>query len=220
MDGYRIAAPGHIAALKGVIADEVRFERGLTRATMSVQARCERIHVHRAAGVVTSSRYSAKRACELYGLEREPLVVPELIDLAPWHERLAQLPRRRAARFTVLYVGRFYRRKRVEFLLAPPPECGPQSRISKFALSATDPAPPLASPGARAAAERTVTWLGDISRAHWPPSTTAPTSSACPACRKASASCCWKRWRRASRSSRARRGGSRGGPLRAPGGAG
>ena len=50
MDGYRIAGAGHVAALKGVIADEVRFERGLTRATMSMQARCEPRHVHRAAG--------------------------------------------------------------------------------------------------------------------------------------------------------------------------
>ncbi len=36
MDGYRIArAAGHVASLKGVIADEVRFESGLTRLTMS-----------------------------------------------------------------------------------------------------------------------------------------------------------------------------------------
>ena len=36
MDGYRIATEaGHVAALKGVIADEVRFERGLTRLTMA-----------------------------------------------------------------------------------------------------------------------------------------------------------------------------------------
>ena len=42
MDGYRIAGePGHVASLKGVIADEVRFETGLTSLTMSVQARCD-----------------------------------------------------------------------------------------------------------------------------------------------------------------------------------
>src|SRR5215472_12946837 len=35
MDGYRIAREaGHVASLKGVIADEVRFEAGLTRLTM------------------------------------------------------------------------------------------------------------------------------------------------------------------------------------------
>ena len=45
LDGYRIAGhsvPGHkrrphVAAIKGVIADEMRFERGLTRATLSLQ---------------------------------------------------------------------------------------------------------------------------------------------------------------------------------------
>ncbi|HTP30991.1 MAG TPA: hypothetical protein VMJ75_02390, partial [Candidatus Acidoferrales bacterium] len=62
MDGYRIAegAP-HVASLKGVIADEVRFERGLTRLTMGIQARCERLHVHRASRVLVTSRYCAER---------------------------------------------------------------------------------------------------------------------------------------------------------------
>src|ERR1039457_2607028 len=42
MDGYRIAAGArHVASLKGVIADEGRFESGLTRFTLGVQGRCE-----------------------------------------------------------------------------------------------------------------------------------------------------------------------------------
>src|SRR6185369_9306509 len=58
MDGYRIArGDTHIASLKGVIADEVRFERGLTRVTMAMQARCEWLHVHRAARVFCTSTY-------------------------------------------------------------------------------------------------------------------------------------------------------------------
>ena len=41
MDGYRIASGApHVASLKGVIADEARYESGLTRLTMSLQARC------------------------------------------------------------------------------------------------------------------------------------------------------------------------------------
>src|SRR5215813_7718874 len=36
MDGYLISGPRHVASLKGVIADEVRFEHGFTKATMSV----------------------------------------------------------------------------------------------------------------------------------------------------------------------------------------
>jgi hypothetical protein len=86
MDGYRIAgAPGHVAALKGVIADEVRFERGMTRFTMLIQAERERLHANRAARVLVTSAYSGARAQELYGLCRAPVVVPELIDLAVGH---------------------------------------------------------------------------------------------------------------------------------------
>src|ERR1017187_7329491 len=93
MDGYRIAAgERHVASLKGVIADEVRFESGLTRLTMGIQARCERLHVQRAARVLTDSRYSAACAQEFYGLAQPPTVVPEPIDLAEWRRLLAQHP--------------------------------------------------------------------------------------------------------------------------------
>jgi glycosyltransferase involved in cell wall biosynthesis len=166
MDGYRIAGPKHVAALKGVIADEVRFEHGLTRATMSVQARCEARHVHRAAGVITCSRYSATRACELYGIAREPLVVPELIDLAPWRERLAQNPAAAPARFTVLSVGRFYLRKRIDVLLRAAARL--RSAIPDLAVRIVGNGP--CNQRWRAMAqelhlEKTVTWLGDVSRA-------------------------------------------------------
>ena len=91
MDGYRIAGqPGHIASLKGVIADEVRFEAGLTRFTMGIQARCERQHVQRAVRVLATSRYSAERAREFYGLKDAPVVVPELIDLEEWRKAAGQ----------------------------------------------------------------------------------------------------------------------------------
>jgi glycosyltransferase involved in cell wall biosynthesis len=112
MDGYRVRAP-HVAAIKGVIADEMRFERGATRFTMAVQARCERAHVQRAARVITTSAYSASRIRELYG--RDATIVPECIDLARW-TRMLPAPSRRE-RFTVLCVCRFYPRKRVDVLL-------------------------------------------------------------------------------------------------------
>src|ERR1017187_1094831 len=93
MDGYRIASEaGHVAALKGVIADEVRFERGLARLTMGIQARCERLHVLRAARVIVPSRYCAAQVRALYGATREPIVVPELIDLAEWRGGLGGAP--------------------------------------------------------------------------------------------------------------------------------
>jgi glycosyltransferase involved in cell wall biosynthesis len=168
MDGYRIAgAPGapHIAALKGVIADEVRFERGLTRLTMSVQARCERLHVQRAARVLVSSQYSAECARRLYGLEQFPTVVPELIDLAAWRRYLADFPAA-ATRFTVLYVGRFYRRKRVGLLLEA--AAALRGAIPTLEVRIVGNGPCDAAWRARAEHLKlrgTVTWLGDISRA-------------------------------------------------------
>jgi glycosyltransferase involved in cell wall biosynthesis len=121
MDGYPLAGVGHglhIASIKGVIADEMRFESGLTRATMGLQAKCERLHVHRAASVITTSRYAAERIQELYGLPYTPCVVPELIDLAGWQKLLDQnRDQPDSAKFVVLSVCRFYPRKRLNILL-------------------------------------------------------------------------------------------------------
>jgi len=165
MDGYRIARqPGHVAALKGVIADEVRFERGLTRLTMSMQARCESAHVNRAARVLATSCYSAERAREFYGLRQAPLVVPEPIALAEWRGLLQRdlLQRRPAAspRFTVLYVGRLYRRKRVDVLLQAAMLL--RGRIPELELRIVGNGP---CAGPLHAISSGAVWLGDISRA-------------------------------------------------------
>ena len=161
MDGYRIA---DVAALKGVIADEVRFERGLTRLTMRVQARCERLHVHRARRVLTTSRYAAERARELYGLAELPAIVPELIDLAEWRGLLQQQPAT-ATRFTVLFVGRLYRRKRVDVLLRAASEL--RGRIPELEVRIVGNGPCAARWHALSRELRldnTITWLGDVSR--------------------------------------------------------
>jgi glycosyltransferase involved in cell wall biosynthesis len=164
MDGYRIAGgPHYAAALKGVIADEARFERGATRLTMSLQARCERRHVQRAARVLSTSRYSAERACEFYGLRELPAIVPEPIDLAAWRRLL---PQARAGRFTLLYVGRFYRRKRVDVLLRAAALL--RDRIPELAVRIVGNGPCNAAwraLGRDLRLEPTVTWLGDVSRA-------------------------------------------------------
>ncbi|MBZ5725205.1 MAG: glycosyltransferase family 4 protein [Acidobacteriia bacterium] len=166
MDGYRIAsAAGHVAALKGVVADEVRFEAGLTRLTMSIQARCERLHVARAARVLVTSRYSGERACEFYGLRQFPAVVPELIDLGEWR-RLLELHPGAAARFTVLFVGRLYRRKRVEVLLSAAARL--RARIPDLEVRVVGNGP--CAHRLHALAREwdlggTVTWLGDVTRA-------------------------------------------------------
>jgi glycosyltransferase involved in cell wall biosynthesis len=169
MDGYRIAgAPGvlHVASLKGVIADEVRFESGLTRLTMSVQARCERLHVHRAARVLATSRYSGECAQRLYGLERPPTLVPELIDLPRWRGRLADVPALQSGRFTVLSVGRFYRRKRLGLLLDAASAL--RGAIPNLEIRIVGNGPCNAAWRAQAGRlklENVVTWLGDVSRA-------------------------------------------------------
>jgi len=161
MDGYRTA---DIASLKGVIADEVRFESGLTRFTMGVQARCERLHVHRARRVFVTSRYSAGRARELYGLDRLPAVIPELIDLTEWRSWLDRHPAA-SDKFTILFVGRFYRRKRVDVLLRAAAQMGERIRALQLRIVGNGPCAPALRRLARdLRLDNTVTWLGDVTR--------------------------------------------------------
>ena len=164
LDGYRIAAGGsHVAALKGVIADELRFESGLTRATMKIQAMRERRHVQLAHRVLTTSRYSARRAQELYGLHKTPAVVPELIDLESWQHTLRENPAA-SERFTVLFVGRFYRRKRIDVLLDAAALL--RGRIPNLEIRIVGNGPCAARLRARSRGLRlhdTVTWAGDVS---------------------------------------------------------
>ena len=84
----------HIAAIKGVLADEAKHERGINRILLEIEARLERRHVHRANRVITSSAYSAGRIAEFYSLDRDKItVVPELIDLKTWQRALTDAPR-------------------------------------------------------------------------------------------------------------------------------
>jgi len=166
MDGYRIArSASHVAALKGVIADEVRFESGLTRLTMSVQARCERLHVERAARVVVTSRYSGECAREFYRLREFPAIVPELIDLGEWR-RLLQLHPANSPLFTVLFVGRLYRRKRVDVLLRAARVLADSIPGLEVRIAGNGPCAPMLHRLSRELKlRRTVVWLGDIPRA-------------------------------------------------------
>jgi glycosyltransferase involved in cell wall biosynthesis len=120
-DGYtragRAAGPPHIACIKGVLGDAVRFERGVTRASMAFQARLEAKHARRAVRVITVSEYCARRLEELYGV-KDAVVVPELIDLLTWRQLFQANPALPDVRkFTVLSVCRFYPRKRLDVLL-------------------------------------------------------------------------------------------------------
>lgn len=120
-DGYAIAGKRnslpHIACIKGVLGDAVRFERGGTRASMAFQARLEAKHARRAGLVITVSQYCVQRLEELYRVSNA-VVVPELIDLDAWCELFRTNPAAPDRRkFTVLSVCRFYPRKRLELLL-------------------------------------------------------------------------------------------------------
>lgn len=77
--------PPFVVGLKGIAADEQRFETGLPRARLRAQAGLEAVNVARADGVVVTSRYSAGWARRAYGAPPgRTAVVPEGIDLGRW----------------------------------------------------------------------------------------------------------------------------------------
>jgi glycosyltransferase involved in cell wall biosynthesis len=170
-DGYSIVGNGrrwnrqpHIACIKGVLADAVRFEQGATRASMAIQARLEAIHARRADLVITVSRYCARRLEELYGV-KNAVVVPELIDLDAWHERFRSNP---AApdpkKFTVLSVCRFYPRKRLDILLrAVALLRGRQPELDVRIVGNGPEGARLRHMVSELGIERFITWVGDVS---------------------------------------------------------
>jgi glycosyltransferase involved in cell wall biosynthesis len=167
LDGYRIAGRTgrpHLASIKGVIADETQYERGMARATMAFQARLEARHVHRADRVITTSHYSADRLKQFYGLAQAPGVIPELIDLAGWREvfRLegaAPDP----GRFVVLCVCRLYRRKRVDVLLRAAAQLKPRMPRLEVRIAGEGPERARLERLARSLSlGETVRWLGTL----------------------------------------------------------
>jgi len=107
-----------VVMLKGIIADELRNERGWVRTLLTVQARWERTNTARADRVVVPSRYSASVAHAVYDVPHAKLaVVPEPIDLDDWRRRFAEAAGPRATRPTILSVARMYPRKRLDDLL-------------------------------------------------------------------------------------------------------
>jgi glycosyltransferase involved in cell wall biosynthesis len=107
-----------VASLKGIIADELKNERGLVRALLALQARWEARNVARADLVMVTSRYSAEVAQREYGVPPARLaVVPEPIDLEVWDDQFWRAPRRPRGGPVVLCVARMYPRKRIGDLL-------------------------------------------------------------------------------------------------------
>lgn len=107
----------HVAAIKGVLADEAKHERGIERFALTVQAWLEARHVRRADRVITTSAYSAGRIASFYGIDRARIaIVPELIDLDVWDRALAASPREEGPP-RILTVAHLYPRKGVDVLL-------------------------------------------------------------------------------------------------------
>jgi len=187
MDGYTLSRRPHdlhIASIKGVIADEMRFECGATHATMRIQASCERIHAQTADAVITTSQYSAQRIKDLYGLQTTPEIIPELIDLEAWTKllqsqgpsatqpvvphfspNLREVGITSAPTFTVLTVCRFYPRKRLDVLLRAAAKL--RSRIPELKLRIVGGGPEASRLKKLCQDEQlqsTVTWRENISQ--------------------------------------------------------
>ncbi len=106
-----------VAAVKGVVADEMRFERGAARLSLGVLSFFERLHVRRADRVVTTSRYAARAIESAYGVPATDIgIVPEPIDLARWKAALAGSARRESVSPVILCVAHLYPRKDVATL--------------------------------------------------------------------------------------------------------
>ena len=121
LDGLFLARSSvpHFASIKGVIAEEARFERGIPRARLTVESWLERAHVRRSAGVFATSRYASSRIGEDYGVPLGRIaIVPEPIDLARWEKELGRIAPNPAARGSILCVAHLYPRKDVATLLA------------------------------------------------------------------------------------------------------
>ena len=107
----------HVAAIKGVVADEAEHERGISRIVLSLEATLERMHVRRADRVIATSLYSTERIEHFYGVDRAKIrVVPEMIDLAAWDRALGHAAAE-AGPLRILCVAHLYRRKRIDVLL-------------------------------------------------------------------------------------------------------
>ncbi len=170
MDGYTLAGKGrglHIASIKGVIADEMRFETGLPKATMRVQAHCEKRHVQRADLVIATSRYSAQKIQELYAASKQPSIIPELIDISCWRGLLQSNPAQpEENKFVVLSVCRFYPRKRLHILLGAADRLRSKIPGLEIRIVGNGPeAPRLKSIWRMKNLHGIVTWLGNVNQA-------------------------------------------------------
>ncbi|MBC8076690.1 MAG: glycosyltransferase family 4 protein, partial [Chloroflexales bacterium] len=121
IDGFlwsgRASATPYVCSVKGVLAEELRHERGGVRRLLWSLSRLERLNARRAPVVQTTSDYCRAKIVEHYGVDRQRIrLVPEGIDLERWGRVFAASEGARNP-FTVLCVARQYPRKHVADLL-------------------------------------------------------------------------------------------------------
>ena len=123
-----------VVALKGVAADERRFETGWSRARFALWSKLERKNARSAERVFVTSEYCRRKALEAYGLHHERIrIAPEGIDsemaaAVPGAFPLSMPPNTQ----TVLSVARQYRRKDTATLIRAIPkllESCPKARL-------------------------------------------------------------------------------------------
>jgi len=155
-----------VVSLKGVIADELKNETGLTRALLSIQARWERVNARRADVVIAPSRYSADVARREYGLAAEKIaVVPEPIELEGWTPLFAAATPRPPRGPTILCVARMYPRKRIGDLLEAAALLRPRIPGARVRIVGKGPGwEGTVRLHARLGLGETVALLGDVSR--------------------------------------------------------
>ncbi|GAC1543020.1 MAG: glycosyltransferase family 4 protein [Herpetosiphon sp.] len=120
-DGYGFAlCPNHayVCSVKGVIAEELRFETGRVKLLFRLLAYLEGWNARRGDAVIATSMYCRQTIHEHY---RVPLasigVVSEGIDLERWRSALHYVAPRSDMRPTILCVARQYSRKRIGDLI-------------------------------------------------------------------------------------------------------
>ncbi len=116
-------ASRYFVCLKGVSADEARFESGGRRLEFRLLSFLERLNARKAHRILVTSQYSREKAIQAHRLDPKRLtIVPEGIDLRPWQLSRARKNRRRKRGSMILSVARQYARKDTSTLLRALPQ--------------------------------------------------------------------------------------------------
>lgn len=111
----------YVVALKGVMADELRYETGWNRARFKFLSQLERRNARRADRVIVTSRHSREEAVAAYGLDPGRTgVVPEGIDVEGWSQ-FARDPESAGSPPSIVSIARQYRRKNTAVLIRAMP---------------------------------------------------------------------------------------------------